>query len=81
MRHKAKRRGALPTRDLCKLGVCDDPGSAVHHFMLHLARDAVQISVAYPFRGIGFYQPEAKLIPAESPFTRGHDAPRFAAPV
>jgi hypothetical protein len=39
MHHKAKRRGALQTRDLRKRGVCDDPGSAVHHFMLHRIRE------------------------------------------
>jgi len=39
--HEAKRSGALQTRDRYKLGVCDDPGSAVHHFVLHRIRETV----------------------------------------
>jgi hypothetical protein len=35
----AARSGALQTRDRYRLGVCDDPGSAVHRFALHRIRE------------------------------------------
>jgi hypothetical protein len=35
----AARSGALQTRDRRKLGVFCDPGSAVHHFVLHRIRE------------------------------------------
>jgi hypothetical protein len=35
----AARSGALQTRDLHKRRVFDDPGSAMHHFVLHRIRD------------------------------------------
>src|SRR6202171_1496746 len=37
--HVAKRSDALQTRDRYELGVCDDPGSAMHHFVLHRIRE------------------------------------------
>ena len=33
--HEAKRNDALQTRDRNTLGVWNDPGSAVHHCVLH----------------------------------------------
>ena len=44
MHHKAKRRGALQARDRSKLCPCNDPGSAVHHFVLHRVRETRQFS-------------------------------------
>jgi len=35
----AKRSGAPLIRDLSKLSVCDDPGSAAHHFVPRCARE------------------------------------------
>jgi hypothetical protein len=35
----AARSGAPQSRDLRKLGVCNDPGSAAHHFVLRCARE------------------------------------------
>jgi hypothetical protein len=35
----ARHGGAPQIRDRCKLCVCNDPGSAAHHFMLRCARD------------------------------------------
>jgi len=37
--HGAKRNDALQTRDRNELGVCDDPGSAVHRCALHRIRE------------------------------------------
>jgi hypothetical protein len=31
--------GALLIRDLPRRGICDDPGSAAHHFVLRCARE------------------------------------------
>ncbi len=38
----AARSDALQNRDLQKLRVCDDPGSAVHHFVLHCIRETLK---------------------------------------
>jgi hypothetical protein len=35
----AARSGALQTRDRYELRVYDDPGSVVHHFVLHRIRE------------------------------------------
>ena len=35
----ARYGDALQTQDRYELGVCDDPGSAVHHFVLHRIRE------------------------------------------
>jgi hypothetical protein len=37
----AKRSDALQTRDRYELSVFYDPGSAVHHFVLHRIRETV----------------------------------------
>jgi len=37
--HEAKRNDALQTRDRYKFRVQSDPGSAVHHFVLHRIRE------------------------------------------
>jgi hypothetical protein len=37
----AARSGALQTRDRHKLGVWNDPGSAVHRFALHRVRETL----------------------------------------
>jgi hypothetical protein len=46
--HEAKRSDALQTRDRYELRVCDDPGSAVHHFVLHRIRETVLSYVSIP---------------------------------
>jgi hypothetical protein len=35
-----RESGAAQIRDRLKLRLCNDPGSAAHHFMLRCARDA-----------------------------------------
>jgi hypothetical protein len=37
--HGAKRNDALQARDRYQLRVFDDPGSAVHYFVLHRIRE------------------------------------------
>jgi hypothetical protein len=38
-RAQRSESGALQNRDLQKFGACDDPGSAVQHFVLHCIRE------------------------------------------
>jgi hypothetical protein len=37
--HEAQRSGALQNRDRCGRYAWDDPGSGVHHFVLHRIRE------------------------------------------
>jgi len=45
----AARSEALQTRDRYTFGVCEGPGSAVHHFVLHRIRETAPF--AYGFHG------------------------------
>src|ERR1700730_19258877 len=49
LRASSTRYGGAPLiRDRSRLGICDDPGSAAHHFVLRCARETGHFSAQLP---------------------------------